>query len=73
MGLILFSERDKQLYLIDIFDSCSAINEFIVDFLLKRFAVIGVGLEIVWKIIQDDLPVSMNAVKGMIGDTEGIL
>ncbi len=114
------SKRDIPLYLIDIIDSCGAINEFVAGLsfeafckdrktssaVIREFEIIGeavgklsdelkkdypdvewqdikdfrnlliheyfgVDLEIVWRVIEDDLPVLINAVKGMMRTAEG--
>ena len=110
-------ERDIQLYLADILDSCNAVTEYVAgiafeDFgnerktysaVIREFEIIGeavgklpdtlkqrrpdvewqdikdfrnllvheyfgVDLEIVWKVIQEDLPGLMDAVREFIRD-----
>lgn len=72
-------ERDVRLYCEDILDSGNAISEFVEDLKSKRPEVewqdikdfrnlltheyFGVDLEIVWRIIEDDLPVLMDSIK----------
>lgn len=109
------SERDSRLYLSDILDSSSAIEEFVKDLsfegfcndrktysaVIREFEIIGeavgklsdelkrkhpdvewqdikdfrnlltheyfgVDLEIVWKIVQDDLPALMDVVREIL-------
>ena len=112
------SDRDIQLYLADILDSCNAVTEYVAgitfeDFcndrrtysaVIREFEIIGeavgklpeelkqrrsdvewqdikdfrnlliheyfgVDLEIVWKVIQDDLPDLMDAVREFIRES----
>ena len=114
------SERDSRVYLTDILDSSSAIQEFIKGLsfeefckdrktysaVIREFEIIGeavgklsdelklkhpdiewqdikdfrnlltheyfgVDLEIVWKVVQDDLPALMDAVKEILRKESG--
>ncbi len=51
------SERDPRLYCVDIKDFRNLLSH----------EYFGVDLEIVWKIIEDDLPALMYAVRELIG------